>query len=163
MAILDKFGEVSSNQDFTGLGTLTVSTNSIDLSPDGVHPRDFGQGNQLFFNINVGTAFTTGTGALMTMAAVISSASDLGFGSTEFLCSIYGGTASNLLVAGAEFKLPIAGLSTAFGHNGLRYLGIWYTTAIGATWTAGKLTATLCQDSGASTKPHIYATGYRGP
>ena len=140
--ITDKFLRVSDAQAVT---TTAVSTDSIDLSL----ARDIGEGQDLFFNFAVGTAFAGGTS--VQFEVIVADNAALTTNPTVVGSSAAVATAS--LVAG---KMEAVRVNPQIASLGRRYLGARYTVV--GTMTAGTVTADLVTDIQDGRKS--YASGF---
>ena len=123
------------------------STNVVDLSL----ARDVGEGEDLYVQFTVGTAFTAGGAATLTPTVVVSAADTL---STPTTIATAGTIAVATLVAGYSF---VVRLNPQIASLGLRYLGAIYTVATGPM-TAGTITADIVTDIQDGKK--FYASGF---
>jgi hypothetical protein len=114
------------------LTTTANSTNVVDLSL----ARDIGEGEDLYVQFTVGTAFTAGGSATLTPTIVVSAADTL---STPTTIATAGTIAVATLVAGYSFAVRLNPLIASLG---LRYLGAIYTVATGPM-TTGTMTADI--------------------
>ena len=127
MTVRDAHTLVSDAQAVTG-STSIVSTHSIPLSagrgPGGaVVPRDIGVGGPVRFRVHV--TETLSTSQEMTVKVIVASNAAL----TTNVLPIGSSVAMNtdLLEAGAEFDVPIPGISRAvLNANGDAFLGLRY-------------------------------------
>lgn len=123
---------------FDEAAALTVtrnSTNVIDLLRAG---QDIGNGENLWVEVSVPTAFTAGGSATLQVELVTSA--DAALGTPTVLHDQSAVIAVATLVAGfvLQFRFPV--------HNTmLRYLGLIYTVATGPM-TAGNITAGIQKD-----------------
>jgi hypothetical protein len=116
--------------------TVTAnSTNVVDLSL----ARDVGEGEELYVQFTVGTAFTAAGSATLTPTVVVASADTL---LTPTTIGTAGTIAVATLVAGYTFAVR---LNPQIASLGLRYLGAIYTVATGPM-TAGTMTADIVTD-----------------
>jgi len=115
--------------------TTANSTNVVDLSL----ARDVGEGEELYVQFTVGTAFTAAGSATLTPTVVISAADTL---TTPTTIGTAGTIAVATLVAGYTFAVR---LNPQIASLGLRYLGAIYTVATGPM-TAGTMTADIVTD-----------------
>lgn len=128
--IVDQLLRVSTAQAVT---TTAVSTDTVDLS----QARDIGEGNDLYMNFAIGTAFAGGT-------------------STEFQVIVADNAAlsTNVTVVGSSGAIATASLGAAasttvrinpsVGSLGRRYLGARYVVV--GTNSAGTVTADITLD-----------------
>ena len=123
------------------------STNVVDLSL----ARDVGEGEDLYVQFTVGTAFTAGGSATLTPTIVVSAADSL---TTPTTIATAGTIAVATLVAGYSF---VVRLNPQIASLGLRYLGAIYTVATGPM-TAGTITADIVTDIQDGKK--FYASGF---
>ena len=123
------------------------STNVVDLSL----ARDVGEGEDLYVQFTVGTAFTAGGSATLTPTIVVSAADSL---TTPTTIATAGTIAVATLVAGYSFAVR---LNPQIASLGLRYLGAIYTVATGPM-TAGTITADIVTDIQDGKK--FYASGF---
>lgn len=123
------------------------STNVVDLSL----ARDVGEGEDLYVQFTVGTAFTAGGAATLTPTIVVSAADSL---TTPTTIATAGTIAVATLVAGYSFAVRLNPLIASLG---LRYLGAIYTVATGPM-TAGTITADIVTDIQDGKK--FYASGF---
>lgn len=140
--ITDKFLRVSDAQAVT---TTAVSTDSIDLGT----ARDIGEGQDLFMNFAVGTAFAGGTSVTF-----------------EVIVADNAALTSNPVVVGSSAAVVTAGLTAGkmeavrinpqVGSLGKRYMGARYT--VSGTYTAGTVTADVVSDIQDGRKS--YASGF---
>lgn len=127
--------------------TTANSTNVVDLS----QARDIGEGEDLYVQFTVGTAFTAGGAATLTPTIVVSAADSL---TTPTTIATAGTIAVATLVAGYSFAVRLNPLIASLG---LRYLGAIYTVATGPM-TAGTITADIVTDIQDGKK--FYASGF---
>ena len=127
--------------------TTANSTNVVDLSL----ARDIGEGEDLYVQFTVGTAFTAGGSATLTPTIVVSAADSL---TTPTTIATAGTIAVATLVAGYSF---VVRLNPQIASLGLRYLGAIYTVATGPM-TAGTITADIVTDIQDGKK--FYASGF---
>ena len=127
--------------------TTANSTNVVDLSL----ARDIGEGEDLYVQFTVGTAFTAGGAATLTPTIVVSAADSL---TTPTTIATAGTIAVATLVAGYSFAVRLNPLIASLG---LRYLGAIYTVATGPM-TAGTITADIVTDIQDGKK--FYASGF---
>ena len=127
--------------------TTANSTNVVDLSL----ARDVGEGEDLYVQFTVGTAFTAGGAATLTPTIVVSAADSL---TTPTTIATAGTIAVATLVAGYSFAVRLNPLIASLG---LRYLGAIYTVATGPM-TAGTITADIVTDIQDGKK--FYASGF---
>ena len=127
--------------------TTANSTNIVDLS----QARDVGEGEDLYVQFTVGTAFTAGGAATLTPTIVVSAADSL---TTPTTIATAGTIAVATLVAGYSFAVRLNPLIASLG---LRYLGAIYTVATGPM-TAGTITADIVTDIQDGKK--FYASGF---
>lgn len=123
------------------------STNVVDLSL----ARDVGEGEDLYVQFTVGTAFTAAGSATLTPTIVVSAADSL---TTPTTIATAGTIAVATLVAGYSFAVRLNPLIASLG---LRYLGAIYTVATGPM-TAGTITADIVTDIQDGKK--FYASGF---
>ena len=123
------------------------STNVVDLSL----ARDVGEGEDLYVQFTVGTAFTAAGSATLTPTVVVSAADSL---TTPTTIATAGTIAVATLVAGYSFAVR---LNPQIASLGLRYLGAIYTVATGPM-TAGTITADIVTDIQDGKK--FYASGF---
>ena len=123
------------------------STNVVDLSL----ARDVGEGEDLYVQFTVGTAFTAGGSATLTPTIVVSAADSL---TTPTTIATAGTIAVATLVAGYSFAVR---LNPQIASLGLRYLGAIYTVATGPM-TAGTITADIVTEIQDGKK--FYASGF---
>jgi len=123
------------------------STNVVDLSL----ARDVGEGEDLYVQFTVGTAFTAAGSATLTPTIVVSAADSL---TTPTTIATAGTIAVATLVAGYSFAVR---LNPQIASLGLRYLGAIYTVATGPM-TAGTITADIVTDIQDGKK--FYASGF---
>ena len=123
------------------------STNVVDLSL----ARDVGEGEDLYVQFTVGTAFTAAGSATLTPTVVVSAADTL---TTPTTIATAGTIAVATLVAGYSFAVRLNPLIASLG---LRYLGAIYTVATGPM-TAGTITADIVTDIQDGKK--FYASGF---
>jgi len=123
------------------------STNVVDLSL----ARDVGEGEDLYVQFTVGTAFTAAGSATLTPTIVVSAADTL---STPTTIATAGTIAVATLVAGYSFAVRLNPLIASLG---LRYLGAIYTVATGPM-TAGTITADIVTEIQDGKK--FYASGF---
>jgi hypothetical protein len=123
------------------------STNVVDLSL----ARDVGEGENLYVQFTVGTAFTAGGSATLTPTIVVSAADSL---TTPTTIATAGTIAVATLVAGYSFAVR---LNPQIASLGLRYLGAIYTVATGPM-TAGTITADIVTEIQDGKK--FYASGF---
>lgn len=123
------------------------STNVVDLSL----ARDVGEGDDLYVQFTVGTAFTAAGSATLTPTIVVSAADTL---STPTTIATAGTIAVATLVAGYSFAVRLNPLIASLG---LRYLGAIYTVATGPM-TAGTITADIVTEIQDGKK--FYASGF---
>ena len=127
--------------------TTANSTNIVDLS----QARDVGEGEDLYVQFTVGTAFTAGGAATLTPTIVVSAADSL---TTPTTIATAGTIAVATLVAGYSFAVRLNPLIASLG---LRYLGAIYTVATGPM-TAGTITADIVTEIQDGKK--FYASGF---
>jgi len=135
--------------------TVTAnSTNVVDLSL----ARDIGEGEDLYVQFTVGTAFTAAGAATLTPTIVVSAADTL---STPTTIGTSGTIAVASLIAGYTFVIrlnpQLFGSTTTVSSLGLRYLGAIYTVATGPM-TAGTITADIVDSIQDGKK--FYASGF---
>ena len=123
------------------------STNVVDLSL----ARDVGEGEDLYVQFTVGTAFTAAGSATLTPTVVVSAADSL---TTPTTIATAGTIAVATLVAGYSFAVR---LNPQIASLGLRYLGAIYTVATGPM-TAGTITADIVTEIQDGKK--FYASGF---
>lgn len=123
------------------------STNVVDLSL----ARDVGEGEELYVQFTVGTAFTAAGAATLTPTIVVSAADTL---TTPTTIATAGTIAVATLVAGYSFAVR---LNPQIASLGLRYLGAIYTVATGPM-TAGTITADIVTEIQDGKK--FYASGF---
>ena len=123
------------------------STNVVDLSL----ARDVGEGEELYVQFTVGTAFTAAGAATLTPTIVVSAADSL---TTPTTIATAGTIAVATLVAGYSFAVR---LNPQIASLGLRYLGAIYTVATGPM-TAGTITADIVTEIQDGKK--FYASGF---
>jgi hypothetical protein len=140
--ITDQLLRVSNAQNVT---VTAVSVDSVDLS----QARDIGEGQDLFMNFAVGTAFAGGT-------------------STEFqvIVADNGALTTNVTVIGSSGAIPTASLTAGsmqavrlnpmIASLGRRFLGARYVVA--GTNTAGNVTSDIVLDIQDGRKS--YASGF---
>ena len=130
------------------------STNVVDLSL----ARDIGEGEELYVQFTVGTAFTAAGAATLTPTVVVSAADTL---TTPTTIGTGGTIAVASLIAGYTFVIrlnpQLFGSTTTVSSLGLRYLGAIYTVATGPM-TAGTITADIVTDIQDGKK--FYASGF---
>lgn len=130
------------------------STNVVDLSL----ARDVGEGDDLYVQFTVGTAFTAAGAATLTPTVVVSAADTL---TTPTTIGTGGTIAVASLIAGFTFVVrlnpQLFGSTTTVSSLGLRYLGAIYTVATGPM-TAGTITADIVTDIQDGKK--FYASGF---
>ena len=117
--------------------TVTAnSTNVVDLSL----ARDVGEGEELYVQFTVGTAFTAAGSATLTPTVVV--ADDTALTTNAVTIGTGGTILTATLVAGYTFAVR---LNPQIASLGLRYLGAIYTVATGPM-TAGTMTADIVTD-----------------
>ena len=130
------------------------STNVVDLSL----ARDVGEGESLYVQFTVGTAFTAAGSATLTPTVVVSAADTL---TTPTTIGTGGTIAVASLIAGFTFVVrlnpQLFGSTTTVSSLGLRYLGAIYTVATGPM-TAGTITADIVTEIQDGKK--FYASGF---
>ena len=130
------------------------STNVVDLSL----ARDIGEGESLYVQFTVGTAFTAAGSATLTPTVVVSAADSL---TTPTTIGTGGTIAVASLIAGFTFVVrlnpQLFGSTTTVSSLGLRYLGAIYTVATGPM-TAGTITADIVTEIQDGKK--FYASGF---
>ena len=134
--------------------TTANSTNVVDLSL----ARDIGEGEDLYVQFTVGTAFTAAGSATLTPTIVVSAADTL---TTPTTIGTSGTIAVASLIAGYTFVIrlnpQLFGSATTVSSLGARYLGAVYTVATGPM-TAGTITADIVTDIQDGKK--FYASGF---
>lgn len=118
---------------FSALQAVTstaVSTNTYDLGT----AQDIGEGQDLYIDFKVGTAFTAGGSATLTAQIITSASANLG---TPTVIAQTGAIPVASLIAGYRTALRIP---PQIGSLGQRYLGVQYTVATGPM-TAGTISA----------------------
>jgi len=140
--ITDALLRVSDAQAVT---TTAVSTNTVDLS----QARDIGEGEDLYMNFAVGTAFAGGTSVKF-----------------EVIVADNAALSSNVLVVGSSDAIATASLTAGASQavrinpqvasTGKRYLGARYTVV--GTYTAGTVTADITHTIQDGKK--FYASGF---
>ena len=135
--------------------TTAYSTNVVDLSL----ARDIGEGEELYVQFTVGTAFTAAGSATLTPTIVVSSADTLA--TSPITIGTSGTIAVSSLIAGYTFVIrlnpQLFGSATTVSSLGARYLGAYYTVATGPM-TAGTITADIVTDIQDGKK--FYASGF---
>ena len=126
--------------------TITATANSTNIV-DLALARDIGEGDDLYVQFTVGTAFTAGGSATLTPTIVVSSTADLA--TSPVTIGTSGTIAVASLVAGYTFVIrlnpQLFGSSTTQSSRGAQYLGAVYTVATGPM-TAGTITADIVTD-----------------
>ena len=134
--------------------TTANSTNVVDLSL----ARDVGEGESLYVQFTVGTAFTAAGSATLTPTIVVAAADTL---LTPTTIGTSGTIAVASLIAGYTFVISLNpqlfGSATTVSSLGLRYLGAIYTVATGPM-TAGTITADIVTNIQDGKK--FYASGF---
>lgn len=143
--ITDQFLKVSAAQAVTA---TAVSTDKVDLST----ARDIGEGEDLYMNFNVDTAFTAAGAATMEMQVVV--ADDAALSTNVTVVGTTGAIAKTALVAGASF---VARINPQIASLGRRYFGANYVVSTGPM-TAGAITANVVH--GIQDGRKFYASGF---
>lgn len=150
--ITDQRLTVATNWDLSGAWELQkVSPNTIDL----LTARDIGEGEELYAQIHVSTAFASSTGATALFGVVF--ASDVALTANLSFVGGDGGAALGYTAAeltlGTIINLPVGRLKPRV-TGGRRYMGIAVINAnavVQPTFTAGKVNAYFLIDPPAFT------------
>lgn len=140
--ITDKLLRVSEAQAVT---TTAVSTDTVDLSVN----RDIGEGEALYMNFAVGTAFAGGTSTAFEVIV----ADNAALSSNVQVVGSSGPVLTAALTAGSMFAVRINPL---IGSTGKRYFGARYTVV--GTNSAGTVTADVVHSIQDGRK--TYASGF---
>lgn len=137
--ILDKFNE------FTDATSAVINVgNAIlgDVIDLGATPtlRDLGNGQPLYWVIQVDTAFTDGAGETATVKLELASDSTANLATSKTVHATFDATIVTTLVAGYQKIIPLPIQATYE-----RYLGVWETVAT-ANLATGKLNMFLTTD-----------------
>jgi len=134
-------------QTVTGTDTSVVSTNVIDLAPK--TSRDIGEGEDLYVNFAVSTAFSGGT----SVTFIVETSDAEAFGSGVVTIGTSGAVAIASLTAGTNIPVRI---NPQWASVGKRYVRCKYTT-VGAV-TAGAVFADMVH--GIQDGKKFYASGF---
>ena len=143
--ITDALLKVSAAQAVT---SSAVSTDKVDLSV----ARDIGEGENLYMNFSVDTAFTAAGAATMEMQVVV--ADDAALTTNVTVVGTTGAIGKASLTAGANF---VARINPLLASTGRRYFGANYVVSTGPM-TAGAITANVVH--GIQDGKKAYASGF---